>query len=84
MMIMITQRHAQDFFGLVLFDDETIQILFHIARFVFEFEIIVLVCVRLIGRAGNIFRRRRFTRLAFGILEMLPDKIGQLPLEFLR
>ena len=82
MVIVIAQRNAQHLLGLVLFDDEAIEVFLHLAGFVAELE---LVCFRrMFGAfrsAGSFgFRRRLHARA----LKMLPHEFRHLTLELFR
>ena len=82
-MIMIAQSDTQHLFRFILLDDKTIQILLHVARLVFKFEIIRLAFARFHITTGRFFRSTGVaTRILSRVLKMLPDEIGQLPLEF--
>jgi hypothetical protein len=60
-MVMIAQCNAQNFLGLVLFDDEPVQIVLHLAWFSVEFEVLFL------GARFSLFWRVR---------GFLPGKVG--------
>src|SRR5690606_5440989 len=77
--VMIAQRHTQNLLGLILTNDEPIQILLYVAGFVVELE----RAASFLGLSRNVGRRRLLS-LRAGLLKMLTDEIGKLPLEFLR
>src|SRR5204863_6440373 len=78
-MIMIAQSDAEHFFGFFLLDDKTIKVGLYVARFVIELKLIRL-------RFGLSDRRRfrafRLGSRAAGVLKVLANKFGQLPLKF--
>src|SRR5437879_4645675 len=81
MVIMVAERNTQDFLGLVLFDDETIQVLFNIPRLVLELKSIV-------GSFCRLFRfrlvRSHLRENARPGLKMLPHQFLELALELFR
>src|SRR5207302_364454 len=81
-MVMVAQGYAQNFLGLLLFNDEPVEKIFHLARLVFEFEFLFR---RLSGR----FLRFDFLLDAresgdFGSFKMLAHEVPQLALKFFR
>ena len=83
-MVVIAQGDAEDFFGFVLFDDETVQVSLNVAGFVFELEIAGFVGWRSGFGVGRFFGGPGVARLGFcAVLKMLADEIGELALEFL-
>src|SRR5437588_7040023 len=84
MVIMVAQRDAEHFLGFVLFDDKTVKVCFNVARFVIELELIGRGFCRFISAFGRAVGFGLGERLGAATLEMLPDKIGQLALKFLR
>src|SRR5207245_2713806 len=77
-MIMIAQRHAQDLLGLVLLDDEAIEVRLNIPRLVLEIETVLRRFGRFFrfGLARGHLRENRRTGL-----KMLPHQLLELTLE---
>src|SRR5439155_5725572 len=76
------QRDAQDLLGLLLLDDETVEVSLHVARFAVEPEFIALrLGLRGLRRAGG-FGLGKNAHVAAG--EMLAHELLQLALELLR
>ena len=84
MVVMVAERDADDFLGLVLLDDVAVQIGLHLARFFRERENVFLslslslMALRRVGRA-HAPENRRTTGA-----QMLAHELAQLPLEFFR
>ncbi len=83
MVVVVAEGDAEDLLGLVLLDDEAVEVILNLARFIFELELVGL---------GRWFLARRVRRRppapAAGalpaLLEMLPHQFGELPLKLFR
>ena len=80
MVIMVAEGDAQDFLGLVLLDDEPVEVVLNVARLVFELEVLGPGLRRGALRHGGI--RGLGGRLRPGALKMLAHEVGELPLKF--
>ena len=81
MVIMITHRDAEDFFGFVLLDDETIEVIFYFARLFIEAEVAGLGAGGGSGRRFSCVAAGLGTEKGSGVGKMLPHEIGHLPLK---
>src|SRR5262249_47008417 len=79
--IMVAQRHAQDFFSLVLLDDKAVEVRLDVPRLVMKSELLRLRLAVFGFRGARCFISRRWSPSG---LKMLADKVRELPLKFLR